>query len=99
MNSSRNAAESRSKLAGMHLDDILYILEVLPINPIAVNEPEMEIVKLVLTDTIQPNPDEEGKPVGCVTVNVMRDFIRTGLKTGLLNQAGLREDEDVFASA
>ncbi|OGS99783.1 MAG: magnesium transporter [Gallionellales bacterium RIFCSPLOWO2_12_FULL_59_22] len=45
-----------------------------------------------------PVVDEEGKLVGRVTVNVVLDFIRTESENDLLNQAGLREDEDIFAS-
>ncbi|ADE10720.1 magnesium transporter [Sideroxydans lithotrophicus] len=45
-----------------------------------------------------PVVDEEGKLVGRVTVNVVLDFIRAESETDLLNQAGLREEEDIFAS-
>ena len=45
-----------------------------------------------------PVVDEDGKLVGRVTVNVVLDFIRAESDTGLLNQAGLREEEDIFAS-
>lgn len=93
---------------------------VLPINLIVVNEPEVVVRDLMLTDTIQLHPDEkadqaaqaferydlvsapvvdeDGKLVGRVTVNVVLDFIRTESEAGLLNQAGLREEEDIFAS-
>jgi len=93
---------------------------VLPINLIVVNEPEMVVGQLMLTDTIQLNPDEkaeqaaqaferydlvsapvvdeEGKLIGRVTVNVVLDFIRAETGSELLNQAGLREEEDIFAS-
>ena len=93
---------------------------VLPINLIVVNEPDVIVGNLMLTDTIQLHPDEkaeqaaqaferydlvsapvideEGKLVGRVTVNVVLDFIRTESESDLLNQAGLREDEDIFAS-
>ncbi|MDO8311949.1 MAG: magnesium transporter [Sideroxyarcus sp.] len=93
---------------------------VLPINLIVVNEPEMEVGSLMLTDTIQLHPedkadqaaqsferydlvsapvvDEDGKLVGRVTVNVVLDFIRAESESDLLNQAGLREEEDIFAS-
>ena len=93
---------------------------VLPINLIVVNEPDKIVGSLMLTDTIQLNPeekaeqaaqaferydlvsapvvDEEGKLVGRVTVNVVLDFIRDESETELLNQAGLREEEDIFAS-
>ncbi|MGC2049105.1 MAG: magnesium transporter [Gallionella sp.] len=93
---------------------------VLPINLIVVNEPDRIVGSLMLTDTIQLNPDEkaeqaaqaferydlvsapvvdeEGKLVGRVTVNVVLDFIRTESESDLLNQAGLREEEDIFAS-
>jgi len=93
---------------------------VLPINLIVVNEPERVVGDLMLTDTIQLNPDEkadqaaqsferydlvsapvvdeDGKLIGRVTVNVVLDFIRAESDTELLNQAGLREEEDIFAS-
>ncbi len=45
-----------------------------------------------------PVVDEDGKLVGRVTVNVVLDFIRNEAESDLLNQAGLREDEDIFAS-
>ncbi len=44
-----------------------------------------------------PVVDEEHKLVGRVTVNVVLDFIRTESDTDILNQAGLREEEDIFA--
>ena len=93
---------------------------VLPINLIVVNEPEMIVGVLMLTDTIQLHPedkadqaaqsferydlvsapvvDEDRKLVGRVTVNVVLDFIRAESESELLNQAGLREEEDIFAS-
>jgi magnesium transporter len=45
-----------------------------------------------------PVVDEEGKLIGRVTVNVVLDFIRAESETDLLNQAGLRKEEDIFAS-
>ena len=45
-----------------------------------------------------PVVDEDGKLFGRVTVNVVLDFIRDESETELLNQAGLREEEDIFAS-
>lgn len=45
-----------------------------------------------------PVVDEDGKLVGRVTVNVVLDFIRTESENDLLYQAGLREEEDIFAS-
>jgi magnesium transporter len=45
-----------------------------------------------------PVIDEDGKLVGRVTVNVVLDFIRSESENDLLNQAGLREEEDIFAS-
>jgi magnesium transporter len=93
---------------------------VLPINLIVVNEPEMIVGSLMLTETIQLHPeekadqaaqaferydlvsapvvDEDGKLVGRVTVNVVLDYIRSESGTDILNQAGLREEEDIFAS-
>jgi len=45
-----------------------------------------------------PVVDEDGKLFGRVTVNVVLDFVREESETDLLNQAGLREEEDIFAS-
>src|SRR5450756_980433 len=93
---------------------------VLPLNRIVVNEPEVLVSTLMITETIQLYPeekaeqaaqaferydlvsapviDDDGKLVGRVTVNVVLDFIRTESESDLLNQAGLREEEDIFAS-
>ncbi len=93
---------------------------VLPINLIVVNEPEVIVSSLMLTDVIQLHPDdkadqaaqsferydlvsapvvdEDGKLFGRMTVNVVLDFIREESETDLLNLAGLREEEDIFAS-
>ncbi len=109
-----------------HTDQVFVVdredkfIGVLPINLIVVNEPELSVSSLMLTDTIQLHPeekaeqaaqaferydlvsapvvDEDGKLVGRVTVNVVLDFIRTESESDLLNQAGLREEEDIFAS-
>jgi len=45
-----------------------------------------------------PVVDEDGRLVGRVTVNAVVDFIREESEIDLLNQAGLREEEDLFAS-
>ena len=45
-----------------------------------------------------PVIDEDGKLVGRVTVNVVLDYIRTESESEVLNLAGLREEEDIFAS-
>lgn len=93
---------------------------VLPLNRLLVNEPDMEILPLIVHDTITLRPndkaeeaakaferydlvsapvvDEEGKLVGRVTVNTVVDFIRSESENDLLNQVGLREEEDIFAS-
>lgn len=46
-----------------------------------------------------PVVDAKGKLVGRVTVNEVLDFVRAEGEEDLLAQAGLREEEDVFASA
>jgi magnesium transporter len=93
---------------------------VLPINLIVVNEPEVVVGALMLTETVQLHPDDkadqaaqaferydlvsapviddDNKLVGRVTVNVVLDFIREESESDMLNQAGLREEEDIFAS-
>jgi magnesium transporter len=45
-----------------------------------------------------PVVNEDGKLVGRVTVNVVLDYVRTESESDLLNQAGLLEEEDIFAS-
>lgn len=45
-----------------------------------------------------PVVNEDGKLFGRVTVNVVLDYIREESDTDLLHQAGLREEEDIFAS-
>lgn len=45
-----------------------------------------------------PVVDQQGKLVGRVTVDKVVDFIRSKSESELLTQAGLREEEDVFAS-
>jgi magnesium transporter len=93
---------------------------VLPINLIVVNKPTTIVGKVMLTGTIQFNPDgnagqaaqsferyglvsapvvdEDGKLVGRLTVNEVLDFVRSQFETSLLNQGGLRGEEDIFAS-
>lgn len=45
-----------------------------------------------------PVVDEDGKLVGRVTVNTVMDYIRSESESDVLNLAGLREEEDIFAS-
>ncbi len=45
-----------------------------------------------------PVVDRDGKLVGRVTVNAVVDFIREEAESEQLAQAGLREEEDIFAS-
>jgi magnesium transporter len=107
--------------------DQLFILDrddhfkgVLPLHRLLVNEPELEVSRLMIAETITLHPDdkaeqaaqaferydlvsapvvdEEGKLVGRVTVNTVMDFIRSESESDVLNLAGLREEEDIFAS-
>lgn len=93
---------------------------VLPLNRLLVNEPELDVVSLMITETITLHPDdkadqaaqaferydlvsapvvdEDGKLLGRVTVNTVMDFIRAESESDALNLAGLREEEDIFAS-
>lgn len=93
---------------------------VLPLNRLLVNEPELEVSSLMITETITLHPDdkadqasqaferydlvsapvvdEDGKLLGRVTVNTIMDFIRAESESDVLNLAGLREEEDIFAS-
>ena len=45
-----------------------------------------------------PVVDEDGKLVGRVTVNAVVDYIRSKSESDVLSMAGLREEEDIFAS-
>ena len=45
-----------------------------------------------------PVVDVDGKLVGRVTVNAVMDYIRAESESDALNLAGLREEEDIFAS-
>ena len=45
-----------------------------------------------------PVASEQGKLIGRVTVDAVVDFIREESESELLSQAGLREEEDIFAS-
>jgi magnesium transporter len=45
-----------------------------------------------------PVVDENGKLLGRVSVNTIMDFIRAESESDVLNLAGLREEEDIFAS-
>jgi magnesium transporter len=45
-----------------------------------------------------PVVDDDGRLVGRVTVNTVVDFIREESEADVLNLAGLREEEDIFAS-
>ncbi len=93
---------------------------VLPLNRLLVNEPEVTVRQLMLTDTIKlhsddraeqaaqaferynlvsaPVVEEGGKLVGRVTVNTVMDYIRSESEADILNTAGLRGEEDIFAS-
>ncbi|MBA0903249.1 MAG: magnesium transporter [Candidatus Nitrotoga sp.] len=93
---------------------------VLPLNRLLVNEPEVTVGQLMLTDTIKlhsddraeqaaqaferynlvsaPVVEESGKLVGRVTVNTVMDYIRSESEADILNTAGLRGEEDIFAS-
>ena len=93
---------------------------VLPLHRLLVNEPDVLVTDLMVTDTIKlhsnekaeqaaqaferydlvsaPVVDDEGKLVGRVTVNTVVDYIRSESESDVLNLAGLREEEDIFAS-
>jgi magnesium transporter len=93
---------------------------VLPINLIVVNEPELAVSKLMLTETVTFYPDdkadhaaqsferygllsaavldEDYKLLGRVTMSAITAFNRVKSEYELLNQSGLRMEEDIFAS-
>lgn len=93
---------------------------VLPLHRLLVNEPDVLVGSLMITDTITLQPDdkaeqaaqaferydlvsapvvdEDGKLVGRVTVNAVVDYIRSKSESDVLSLAGLREEEDIFAS-
>ncbi len=45
-----------------------------------------------------PVVDKNGKLIGRLTIDEMVDLIREESETEVLNMAGLREEEDIFAS-
>ena len=45
-----------------------------------------------------PIVDKDGRLMGRITVNTVMDFIRAESESDVLNLAGLREEEDIFAS-
>ena len=70
------------------------LLGVLPVNKLIVNEPDR-----LVGDVMQPPVvDTNGRLVGRVTVDEILDFVRERGQEEVLAQAGLREEEDVFAS-
>ncbi len=93
---------------------------VLPLHRLVVNEPELSVSQLMISDTIKlhsnekaeqaaqaferydlvsaPVLDDDGRLVGRVTVNTVVDYIRSESESDVLNLAGLREEEDIFAS-
>ena len=93
---------------------------VLPFNRLLVNDQDVEVHTIMVSDFIKLHPDDAAeevaqaferydlvsapvvdshdKLVGRVTVNTVVDFIREESDSELLAQAGLREEEDIFAS-
>ncbi len=92
---------------------------VLPLNRMLINDPEVEVGHIMLTEhlTLEPgdSADEAAKaferydlvsaPVvdahhrlmGRLTVASVLDFVRDSSEAELLSQAGLKEEEDIFA--
>jgi len=92
---------------------------VLPINVLLINDLEVEVNAVMLTDTLTleatdkadvaaqafdrydlvsaPVVDLERKLVGRVTVNEVLDYVREEAEADQLAQAGLKEEEDIFA--
>ena len=92
---------------------------VLPINVLLINDLEVEVGAVMLTDTLTleatdkadvaaqafdrydlvsaPVVDLERKLVGRVTVNEVLDYVREEAEADQLAQAGLKEEEDIFA--
>jgi len=93
---------------------------VLPLHRLLVNEPDMAVSALMITDTVKLRPDdkaeqaaqaferydlvsapvvdEDDKLIGRVTVNTVVDYIREESDSDAFNLAGLRGEEDLFAS-
>lgn len=93
---------------------------VLPLDRLLINDPDIHVHEVMLTETLTLEPSDEAeaaaqaferydlvsapvvdyhrKLVGRVTVAAVMDFIRDETENELLNQAGLKEGEDIFAS-
>ncbi|GBG04045.1 magnesium transporter MgtE [Azospira sp. I13] len=107
--------------------DQLFVLDrderlkgVLPLNKLLINDPEVDVADVMVTEFVHLEPDDDAEEaaqaferydlvsapvvdrqdrlVGRVTVNAVVDFIREESESELLAQAGLREEEDIFAS-
>lgn len=92
---------------------------VLPVNRLLVNDPEVEVSAVMVTDAVRLHPEDKAEdaagaferydlisaPVvtsdnrlmGRVTVADVVNYIREESEAELLSQAGLREEEDIFA--
>lgn len=109
-----------------HTDQIFVVDEsdvfvgVLPIHRLLVNQPEMMVEDLMVSETLTlqaiddildaaqaferydlvsaPVVDPHGRLIGRLTVDVVVDVIREQGESERLGQAGLREEEDLFAS-
>ena len=91
----------------------------LPISTLIVNDPEVMVIDLMVTDFVAfsasdeareaaqaferydlvsaPVVDAHNKLVGRLTVNEVMDYVRESQEAAQLSQAGLREEEDIFA--
>ncbi|MCL2657037.1 MAG: magnesium transporter [Betaproteobacteria bacterium] len=92
---------------------------VLPIGRLLINDPEVEVGKIMLTEhlTLEPGDgaddaakaferydlvsapvvDTHYRLMGRLTVAAVLDFVREQSEAELLSQAGLKEEEDIFA--
>jgi magnesium transporter len=73
-----------------------YLKGVLPLNILLVNEAAKAFERYDLVSA--PVVDTDGKLVGRVTVNEVVDYIREEAEHEQLAHAGLKEEEDIFAS-
>jgi magnesium transporter len=80
---------------------------VLPVKRLLVNDPEKLVSEVMATDPVSFHPDDlisspvvdkNGKLIGRLTIDEMVDLIREESESEVLNMAGLREEEDIFAS-
>ena len=69
---------------------------VLPIKRLLVNDPEKQVAEVMASDPVSFHPDEDAYDAAQAFERY--DLIREESESEVLNMAGLREEEDIFAS-